>query len=127
MVIDFRKKDIDIMPLKINAQIIDQVCAYKDLGITIDEKLNWSDHINNIKSKASKRLYFVRKLGQFKVGRTIITLFYKSVIESVLSFCITCWGGNSLKGDRIIVDRIMISEKFTAHVPHLDELYNKKT
>ena len=116
------------MPLKINDQIIDQVCTYKYLGITIDEKLHWSDHINNIKSKANKRLYFVRKLGQFKVDRTLITLFYKSVIESVLFFCITCWGGNSSKGHRIKVDRIIkISEKFTTHVPHLDELYNKKT
>ena len=116
------------MPIKINDQINDQICTYKYLGITIDEKLHWSDHINNIKSKANKRLYFVRKLGQFKVDRTLITLFYSCVIESVLSFCITCWGGNSSKGDRIKVDRIIkISEKFTTHVPHLDELYNKKT
>ena len=46
--------------------------------------------VTNIKSKAKKRLYFVRKLGQFKVDRILITLFYKTVIESVLSFCITC-------------------------------------
>ena len=65
MVIGFRKKDIDIMPLKINDQIIDQVCTYKYLGVTIDGKLHWSDTKNNIKSKANKRLYFVRKLGQF--------------------------------------------------------------
>ena len=33
-----------------------------------------------------------------------------------------------MKGDRIKVDRIIkISEKFTNHVPYLDELYNKKT
>ena len=96
--------------------------------ITIDEKLHWCDHINNIKFKANKRLYFVRKMGQFKVDRKLITLFYKSVIESVLSFCITCWGGNSSKGGRIKVHRIIkISEKFTTYVPHLDELYNKKT
>ena len=127
MVIDFREKAIDIMHLKINDQNFDQVCTYKYLGITIDEKLHWSDHINDIKSKTNKRLHCVRKLGQFKVDRTLVTLFYKSVIESVLSFCITCWGGNSSKGDRIKVDRIIkISEKFTDHVPHLDELHNKK-
>ena len=102
MVIDFRKKDTDIMLLKIN----DQVCTYKYLGVTTDEKLHLSDHINNIKSKANKRLNFVRNLGQFKVDRKLIALFYKSVIESVLSFCINCWGGNSSKGDRIKVDRI---------------------
>ena len=110
MVIDYRKKDTD-MPLKIDDQIIHQVCKYKYLGVTIDEKLHWSDRINNIKSKANKRLYFVRKLGLFKVDRKLPTLFYKFVIESILSFCITCWGGNSSKGDRIKVERIIkISE-----------------
>ena len=107
MVIDFRKKDTDIISLKINDQIIDQVCTYKYFGVTIDENLHWSDHINDIKSKANKRLHFVRKLGHFKVDRIIMTLFYKSVIESVLTFCITCWGGNSSKGDCIKLDRIM--------------------
>ena len=90
MVIGFRKKGTDIMSLKINDPMIDQVYTYKYLGVTIDEKLHWSDHINNNKSKANKQLYFVRKLGQFKVDRTLITLFYKSVIVSVLSFCNTC-------------------------------------
>ena len=54
------------MPLKINDKIIEQVSTYKYLKVTIDEKLHWSDHINTIKSKANKRFYFVRKLGQFK-------------------------------------------------------------
>ena len=31
IVIDFRKKDTDIMPLKINDQIIDQVCMYTNI------------------------------------------------------------------------------------------------
>ena len=95
------------MTLKINDKIIEQVSSYKYLRVTIDQKLHWSDHINSIKSKANKRLNFVRKLGQFKVDRTLITLFYKPVIESILSFCITCWGGNSSKGDRMKVDRIV--------------------
>ena len=90
-----------IRPLKINDQIIEQVCTNKCLRFTIDEKLHWSDHINNIKSKANKQLYLVRKLGQFKVDRKLITVFYKSfkVIDSIMSFCITCWGKNSSKGD----------------------------
>ena len=130
MVIKFRKKDTEITPLKISGKIIEQVSTYKYLGVTIDEKLHWSGHVNNIKSKANKRLYFVWKLGWFKVDRTLITLFYKSVIESILSFCITFLGsgGYNSKGDNMKVDKIIqISEKFTTHVPHLDELYNKKT
>ena len=44
------------MPLKINDRIIAQISTYKYLGVTIGEKLHWSDHINNIKSEANKRL-----------------------------------------------------------------------
>ena len=80
--------------------------------------------------KQKKQLYFFRKLGQFnfKVGKTLITMFYKSVIENIVSFCITCWGGNSSKGDRIKVDRIIkIFQKFTTHVLYVDELCHKKT
>ena len=126
MAIDCRKKDNKTMPLKINDQIIEQVSIYKYLEVTIDEKLYWSDHINNIKSKANS--LFVKKLGQFKVDKILITLSYKSSIESILSFCITFCGGSSSKGDRKKADRIIrISEKFTTHVPHPDELYHKKT
>ena len=40
MVIDFRKKGIEIIALKINDQIIGQVSTYKYLKVTIDEKLH---------------------------------------------------------------------------------------
>ena len=114
MVIDFRKKDTDIMPLKIGDQIIDQVWTYKYLGI--EEKLHCSDHINNIRAKANKWLYFVRKLGQFKVDRTLITFFYKSIIESILSFCITYWGGHS--SNKKTLDKIISISKDVKHPLH---------
>ena len=101
MVIDFRKKDTDIMPLKINDQIIDQFCTYTYLGVTIGEKLHWSDRINNIKSQANKCLYFVRKLGQFKVDRTLITLSYKSVIDSVLFFFVLLVGEGTVRRETV--------------------------
>ena len=51
MVIDFRKEDTEIMPLKINNQIFWHVSTCKYLGVTNDEKVHFSDHRNNIKSK----------------------------------------------------------------------------
>ena len=60
MLMDFKKKETEIMPLKINDKIIEQVTTYTYIGVTIDEKLHWSDHIKNNKTKANKRLYSVR-------------------------------------------------------------------
>ena len=66
MAIEFRKKkDTEIMPLKINDQITEQVFTYKYPGVTIVEKLHRSDHIKNIKSKANRRPHHVTKLAQF--------------------------------------------------------------
>ena len=45
MVVDSWKQDAE-MPIKISDQIIEQVSTYKYLGVTINEKLHWSDHIN---------------------------------------------------------------------------------
>ena len=86
--------------LRHQVELFPQVSTYKYLGVTIDEKLHWSDQINF----NPKQTDFIRKLGQFKTDKTLITLFYKSVIESTLSFCITCWGDNSSLGDRMKVD-----------------------
>ena len=57
----------------------------------------------------------------------LLTLSYKFVFESFLSFCRTCWGANSSKGEGMKVDRIFKrSEKFATHAPHLDGLYYKR-
>ena len=45
--------------------------------------------------KSQQRLYFVKNLGYFKVDYTVLILFYKSFIESILTFCIVCWFGNT--------------------------------
>ena len=35
-----------------------------------------------------------------EMAKTLITRFYMSAIESILSFCVTYWDGNVSKGDR---------------------------
>ena len=39
-------------------------------------------------------MYFLRKLGSFKVDSTLLSLFYNSIIQSIISFCVIGWGGN---------------------------------
>ena len=39
-------------------------------------------------------MYFLRKLTKLHADKTLITLFNKSIVQSVLSFCVTTWGGN---------------------------------
>ena len=52
------------------------------------------DHVKMTKAKINKRMDFLRKLKRLYVGKTLITLFYKPIVQSALSFCITAWGGS---------------------------------
>jgi hypothetical protein len=50
--------------------------------------------VSQICKKAYKHLYFLRKLRDVHVEKIILSLFYSSIIESVVSFCIICYYGN---------------------------------
>ena len=45
-------------------------------------------------------MFFLRKLNYFQVDCTILELFYKTVLQSVLSFGLVCVFGNMRKGDQ---------------------------
>jgi len=70
---------------------VEKVSSYKYLGTLIDDKLRWVEHTNFIVSKAQKRLYLLRKLKSFEVVKSILIMFYRSFIESVLTFAMICW------------------------------------
>ena len=95
LIIDFRNKRTPAQPLYIKDEIVEQIECYKYLGLSIDNQLNWKDHSKNVYKKLNSRLYFLRKLKYFNVDNTLLKLFYKSIIESVISFSLVCWGGNA--------------------------------
>ena len=49
--------------------------------------------------KCPSGFFFLRKLKYFNIGKKLLNLFYTSVIESVLLFCFSCWGGNCRDDD----------------------------
>ena len=127
MIFDFRRTkpdDNDAQNIFINGEKVDRVENYKYLGVTVDDKLKWSEHVNTIQQKINKRMYFLRKLSQFNIDKTICTLFYRATIESVLTFCISAWGGNCLAKDKRNLDKIIKRSKRNTHeIMSFDELY----
>ena len=90
IVIDFRTKPSPIQPLVIKGEAVERVHEYKYLGTILDDKLDWTLNTDAIVSKGNQRLHFLRKLRSFDVSRTIIQLFYKATLESVLTFNSLC-------------------------------------
>ena len=67
-------------------------CKY--LGTVLENKLCFQTNVEAIHKKVQQCLYFLRKMNTFNVCIKMITLFYKSFIESVLSFSVLVWFGN---------------------------------
>lgn len=123
MIIDYSKSACHL-PLCIKNEQVDVVKEYKYLGVTIDNNFTFSNHVQNTYKKAVKRLYFVRQLCKLKVDTKILSLFYSSVVQSILSFAITCWFGNCTgigrgKLDKIVNQCKKLGVKNTANVLEL--------
>ena len=128
MCIDFRKTQQSPQNTVINGDKVDFVQKYKYLGTFIDNKLTWEDNTDAICSKAAQRLFFLRKLNYFQVDNTILTLFYRSFIESVLTFSLVCWFGNmSVKNKNRLSRFVNICSKITGtQQASLSLLYDKQ-
>ena len=59
-----QKHQLSPLPLDLvlNEAKIDQVSQHRLLGITIDNKLRWDSHINNVCKTVSRRVFFLSKL-----------------------------------------------------------------
>ena len=119
IIIDFRKKALEHQNVEIDGQIVEKVECYKYLGVTVNEKLNWTPHLQTIISKINQRMFFVRKLNSFNIDKTIISLFYQSVIQSLVSFCICIWGGNAIVKDIKNITSIIHQVNKITEIEHL--------
>ena len=84
----------DLIAIRIDDQLVAHV---KYLGIIVDDRLTWKEHVDYILKKIS------RNLGAKKRSRQCITVdstiaFYATLIEPYLRYCCNAWGscGNAL-------------------------------
>ena len=99
MTFSTHSRKIDGINLGINGQILDTVDTYKYLGLIIDNKLSFQNHIYHVSRQVN---YKIRKLKEIRNNihiNTAVTIF-KSVIQPHLDYCNIVWdaAGQSLKG-----------------------------
>ena len=85
------RKYIDNVCISMNNSIITRVRATKFLGVIIDEKLTWKDHVSLLRSKLAKTvgiLYRVRHL----LNRYALFILYCSPFLAYLTYCAEIWG-----------------------------------
>lgn len=64
----------------------------KYLGVHIDGLLTWKSHIDNLTARVRKLIYIFKKLRHSADIATLKTVYY-SLSQSILSYCISIWGG----------------------------------
>lgn len=74
---------------------IDFAESSKLLGIIIDRKLNWQDHINLLCKKLAKAVYAIRIIKKI-VSQETIVLVYFAYFHSLLTYGLEIWG-NAVK------------------------------
>ena len=62
------------------------------LGLTIDSRLNWKEHIHGLAAVASRKLGFLFGVWSY-FSSTQLLAFYKSFVRSHLEYCSHIWTG----------------------------------
>ena len=112
LVIDFRKNAPPVSDLFIDGVKVERVHEYKYLGTILDDKLNFNANTDFIYRKCQPRMYCLRKLRSLNIKKDILRVFYRSFIESVLSYGFLCWfDGLSLKNKNILTRVVNLGSK----------------
>ena len=69
----------------------DGLYVTKFLGILIDDRLNWKEHISLICSKLSKCIAIIYKAKQL-LDREALVMLYDSLFVPYLTYCSEIWG-----------------------------------
>ena len=71
--------------------ILTKINSAKYLGIIIDYKLNWIDHIAYVKNKISKGIGIIYKARSVLSKTSLVSLYY-SYVYPYLTYCNEAWG-----------------------------------
>ena len=82
-----------LLPVQLNGSLVKWVKKAKSLRMTLDNRLKWNGHTENVK------LGFVRKLNLLKsmgfLPKYMLEDFYWKVIFPSITYCILVWGNCS--------------------------------
>ena len=93
----FNKKTTKLPPrnieIKMDNNKLEIKVSTKFLGVTIDNALNWHDHIMNVKGKINSSIYIINRVKHLLSIKHLTTLYY-SLVHPHLQYGITLWGGS---------------------------------
>ena len=83
-------KHLDKAFIEIDNEIIENSNTVKLLGITIDNKLDFTEHVTKICNKASLKLHAIARISKFMNSQKL-RILVKAFFESQFSYCPLVW------------------------------------
>ena len=90
--------------------------------------MNFTANTNVLQKKFNYRIYLLQKLRNLNVNKDILQTFYRSFIESILTFSCMCWYGSLTMADKKRVDKVLnvCSKIVSESQASLSELYEHR-
>ena len=120
-------KKVEELQVKINNTAITRVNATKFLGVFIDEKLNWKEHIKFVKAKLSKSMFMLNR-AKHVLQYDAMLMLYNCIVLPHLTYCCELWGNTymtNLQGIVIIQKKIMRIVHGASYTAHTNMLFYK--
>ena len=93
--------------LNLNEDVIPQIDNPKFLGVTLDKRLTWKQHVDAIAAKSTKKLSLLKKLSGTTWGAdtNILNKVYTGAVRPIMEYATTSWAtasnSNKTKLDRV--------------------------
>ena len=98
---------------------INQVPEQKDLGVIIDDKLNFKPHIQAMVKKANRNLGIIKRTFSY-LDKTILLNLYKSIVRPNLEYASTVWSV-IYKKDSISIENVQRrATRLVQNIRHLN-------
>ena len=88
----FRNLNLTDLSINLNNHMLENFDHAKFLGVMIDRKLNYTEHIDFISNKISKSIGIIFKLSSLKIPSSVLKQLYHSFVSPYLNYCISCYG-----------------------------------
>ena len=112
------------LPIYADGKAISRVASINFLGVIIDDRLSWKNHINHIHGKISISIGMLYKLRVLLPKKTLFML-YNALVLPYLDYCNVIWSGatehdiNRLTVLQKKAIRLCTNSPFLAHTPPL--------
>ena len=105
--------------------VVEKVTSEKDLGVTFDQKLKFTDHINNKVNKANRNVGLIFRTFTYIMNKEMFLNLYKSIVRPHLEYASTVWSP-MFKKDKILIENVQRRAtclvKSIKHLPYEDRL-----